>query len=108
MSIFQPQPKARPRRSEPYRRWVASLPCALCHKPGPSQAAHADAGKGFGIKAGDDTCYPLCADVPGFLGCHALIGSRARYTKQRRREIEEAAMKEVQRIAKASNQWPWE
>jgi len=105
-----PQPKSKPRRNEQYRRYVASLPCAHCGKPGPSQAAHADQGKGFGIKTGDDTCYPLCADGPGFRGCHARIGASACFTKAGRRETEALYAREVQRIAKASNQWPkdWE
>lgn len=35
-----PIPKAAPVRSEPYRRAVATLPCAICGVPGYSQAAH--------------------------------------------------------------------
>ena len=82
-------PKANPLRSEKYRRAVSELPCAHCGKPGPSQAAHSDSdGKGMGIKAGDDTCYPLCADSVGRRGCHSLIGATGVFTKEQRRTLE--------------------
>lgn len=45
--------KAAPVRSEAYRRAVASLPCAICGVYGYSQAAHANTGKGMGMKAAD-------------------------------------------------------
>ena len=83
-----PIPKAAPFRSESYRRLVADLPCANCGKPGPSQAAHADEGKGMGIKSSDLTCYPLCADGPGWRGCHALIGAGGVFTREQRRKLE--------------------
>ena len=47
--------KAAPVRSEPYRRAVATLPCAICGVHGYSQAAHANQGKGMGMKACDLT-----------------------------------------------------
>ena len=81
-------PKSKPWRSEAYRRRVAELPCAHCHKPGPSQAAHADQGKGMGMKAGDETCYPLCADGPAWRGCHTRIGAGGLYGKEERRALE--------------------
>jgi hypothetical protein len=101
-------PKQRLRRSEAYRRYVASLPCAHCGRPGPSQCAHSDQGKGMAMKAGDDTCFPLCADSPGFRGCHSSIGASAAYSRAARRELEVRYASEVRRIAKASNQWPKE
>ncbi len=61
-------PKDPPLRSEPYRRYVASLPCAHCGRAGPSQCAHADEGKGLSLKASDRTCFPLCADGPSRRG----------------------------------------
>lgn len=54
------RPKSKPVRSEPYRRLVASLGCAMCGVEGASQAAHPNAGKGLGIKASDLLCFPLC------------------------------------------------
>lgn len=75
-------------RSEKYRRLVAALPCAHCGKPGPSQCAHGDEGKGMGIKASDETCFPLCADTPGRQGCHTLIGATGHYPREARRALE--------------------
>lgn len=80
-AVFRPTPKAVYLRDESYRRFVASLPCFACGRAGRSQAAHsnqAGAGKGLSIKASDSSLFPLCADEPGALGCHArhdrLIG----------------------------------
>jgi len=81
-------PKANPLRDEAYRRLVAALPCAHCKRPGPSQAAHGDEGKGMGIKSSDDTCFPLCADAPGWRGCHSLIGAGGVFGRDQRRELE--------------------
>jgi hypothetical protein len=86
--LVVPLPKRAPWRSEQYRRLVAALPCAHCGRPGPSQAAHADEGKGLGIKASDETCFPLCADAPGWRGCHSVIGSSGQFTREQRRELE--------------------
>ena len=89
-----PLPKANPLRDESYRRWVASLPCAHCGVEGFSQAAHGDQGKGMGIKAGDDTCYPACGPHPVgrnarlYPGCHWQIGTSGVYSKAHRRELE--------------------
>lgn len=81
-------PKNKPLRSVEYRRWVASLPCAHCHRHAPSQCAHADEGKGMGIKASDADTYPLCADSPGRRGCHSLIGDSGMFTQAQRRALE--------------------
>jgi hypothetical protein len=81
-------PKIAPVRDENYRRLVAMLPCAHCGKAGPSQAAHADEGKGLGMKACDLTCYPLCADSPGRRGCHSVIGASGAFTRDQRRALE--------------------
>lgn len=61
-------------RSEPYRRYVASLPCIHCGMEGYSQCAHANSGvfgKSMGMKAHDLFTFPLCADAPGRVGCHS-------------------------------------
>jgi hypothetical protein len=81
-------PKSAPIRDESYRRWVASLPCAHCGIEGFSQAAHADEGKGMGIKSSDDTCYPACGPRYGIPGCHWLLGTSGAMGKERRRELE--------------------
>jgi hypothetical protein len=62
--------KDNPVRSEAYRRQVAAMPCAHCGKPGRSQHAHENDGKGKGVKLDDRCAMPLCADEPGREGCH--------------------------------------
>lgn len=81
-------PKAKPWRSEEYRRLVAALPCAHCGIEGFSQAAHSDEGKGMGIKSSDLTCYPACGPRHAYRGCHWNIGTSGRYSKDERRKLE--------------------
>ena len=84
-----PLPKTSPWRCEAYLRIVASYPCAHCGIEGRSQAAHADsAGKGMAIKPPDSEVMPLCASSPGRPGCHWLIGTSGRFTKEQRRILE--------------------
>jgi hypothetical protein len=85
-------PKERPVRSEPYRRLVAALPCFNCGAAAPSQAAHADFGKGMGIKSSDLTCYPLCPM------CHHNWGSTGHFYKGVRRKFESSGAVETQRM----------
>lgn len=95
---FQPRPKADVWRCEAYRRLVASMDCAHCKRPGPSQAAHADsAGKGMGIKPSDRELMPLCAPTVGRPGCHWLIGTSGRFTKEQRRALERKYVDETQK-----------
>jgi hypothetical protein len=84
-----PVPKMPPARDEAYRRRVAELPCAHCGKPGPSQCAHSDNGKGLAMKSSDYECYPLCADSPGRTGCHSMIGASAAFAREQRRHLEQ-------------------
>lgn len=67
-------PKLEPVRSEEYRRYVASFPCFACGLEKHSQAAHSDSGadgKGLALKACDRFIFPLCANLPLRVGCHA-------------------------------------
>ncbi len=73
---------------EEYRRLVATLPCSHCFVQGYSQAAHADQGKGQGIKTDDRTCYPACGPREGIPGCHWLIGTSGHIPKEERRAME--------------------
>ena len=84
-------PKAKPMRSEAYRRLIAKLPCWFCGIHGFSQAAHADQGKGMSIKSSDLTCYPLCGPHGIETGCHNRIGTAGMYDKMSRRALEEKA-----------------
>lgn len=95
-----------PVRNEAYRRAVASLPCAICGVPGYSQAAHANQGKGMGMKASDLTCFPACGPRPGFQGCHAALDQGALFLKAVRRELEPVWAADTQRRILAMGLWP--
>jgi len=92
-------PKVPKVRSEPYRRYVASLPCYRCGIHGYSQAAHADEGKGMGLKTDDLTVYPLCG--ARFLcteGCHEYVGRHMPRDKRRGFEVAGAAWAQAEWI----------
>lgn len=78
-------PKAEIIRSKAYLRIVAQLPCMHCGIWGHSQAAHANTGKGMGLKACDLQTFPLCCDRPGQRGCHSYFDSGALFSKEQRR-----------------------
>ena len=99
-------PKSVIRRSEKYRRWVASLNCAHCGRVGFSQAAHADAGKGMALKADDGTCFPLCAESPGSSGCHVLFGASGQLGKTVRRHLEWQHGFATRELARETGHWP--
>lgn len=101
-----PLPKVAPLRSEPYRRWVASLACIHCGREGLSQAAHSDTGKGIGIKSCDSTVVPLCADGPARHGCHSIFGASGRLSRAQRRRLESTYVRAVQERAEEEGKWP--
>lgn len=103
-----PEEKERPVRSEDYRRAVASLPCIHCKIAGISQCAHANTGKGAGIKASDLDSFPLCACQPGRRGCHSQFDQGALFTKLERRLIEAAWIADTRRKIKMMGLWPKE
>lgn len=84
-------PKVPKVRSEPYRRYIASLPCYRCGIHGYSQAAHADEGKGMGLKTDDLTVYPLCGPRWQETGCHEFVGRKMTRADRRGFEIAGAA-----------------
>lgn len=93
-------PKARPVRSESYRRWVASLPCIACGIEGYSQAAHANQGKGLGMKVSDLRTFPLCAPHGFHMGCHAQFDMTLGMTKAERRKLEAEYVERTQAKAR--------
>lgn len=62
--------KARPLRSEAYRRYVAAHACFGCGVQGWSQCAHENAGKSMARKVCDSRTFPLCGPRLGLIGCH--------------------------------------
>ena len=101
-----PVAKSDPIRSEAYRRAVAQLPCAICGIYGYSQAAHANTGKGIGMKACDLTLFPACADRPGVRGCHSKLDQSALFSKLVRRELEPVWAADTQRRVRELGLWP--
>lgn len=102
----QPVDKENAVEHEGYRRLVAALPCAHCFVRGYSQAAHADQGKGAGIKTDDRTCYPACGPRPGVPGCHWLIGTSGAFPREARRAMEQEYAKRTRRAIQAAGLWP--
>lgn len=92
-------PKSPPTRSESYRRWVATLPCASCGIKGYSQAAHPNFGKGMAMKTSDLLCFPLCSTRPGHMGCHAMHDLCIDMTRDERRAAEQRYIAQTQEQA---------
>lgn len=82
------------------------MTCAICGVPGYSQAAHANQGKGMGMKACDLTCFPACGPRPGIQGCHAALDQGALFSKAVRRELEPVWAADTQRRIHAMGFWP--
>jgi hypothetical protein len=88
--------KTRILRSEPYRRYVASFPCFACGVHGFSQCAHANFGKGLGMKVCDSKTFPLCAPHWGLVGCHQQHDICLDMTRDERRAIEAEYVERMQ------------
>jgi hypothetical protein len=73
------RPKENAVYSEPYRRLVAALPCAICGIELRSQAAHPPP-SGKSRKEDDRKIFPLCADDLERPGCHTLFDQYKLYT----------------------------
>lgn len=90
-------------RSEPYRRWVASLPCIVCRIEGFSQCCHSNQakhGKGKGRKAGDQFTWPACGARPGHMGHHTEHDLCINMTKDERDALEDDYIDQTQRMAR--------
>lgn len=101
-----PAPKSTTVRSEAYRRAVATLPCVICGRPGPSQAAHGSAGKGMALKASDMDLFPACADQPGIRGCHSKLDQGALFGREERRALELQWAAETRATVERMGLWP--
>lgn len=102
----EPVRKLAPVRSEAYRRAVASLSCIRCGILGYSNHAHANTGKGAGMKVCDLFSFPLCVDRPGVRGCHSLFDQGALFPKEQRREVEVEWSRLTQRKVIEMGLWP--
>lgn len=95
-------PKATIVRSQAYRRFVASQPCFGCAVEGFSQCAHANHGKGLGMKTSDLETFPLCAPHWGLIGCHQQHDLCIDMDRDQRRELERQYVARMQDIARAA------
>ena len=75
-------PKPQTYRSEKLRRAVAALPCVNCGCVGATQTAHANTGKGMGIKTSDARVAALC------VACHTELDQGGSMSKAERRAFE--------------------
>ncbi len=83
-----------------YMNLVRAMPCDRCGRPPRSDFAHADQGKGQGIKTDCRRGFPLCRD------CHHLVGSTGQLGRDGRRQYEiEAGQRTRARIV-AAGLWP--
>lgn len=98
--------KAKPVRSEPYRRLVASLACIACGIEGFSNHAHGGQGKGMALKACDLFAFPLCVDRPGTVGCHTGLDQGAMFPQAVRREVELEWARRTVRFLLGAGCWP--
>ena len=89
-------PKAKIVRSESYRRFVASHPCFGCGIEGSSQCAHANEGKGMGMKVCDTRSFPLCPI------CHVDFDQSRNMTREESRAWAARMVERMQRIARAA------
>jgi hypothetical protein len=80
--------------------FVAYHDCFACGMPGRSQAAHANFGKGRGLKTDDSLCFPLCCTLPMRVGCHDQHDQLIDMTLDERREREAVYVERMQAIAK--------
>ena len=108
LQVFKPAPKdPQPRRSEPYRRWVAVGQCKRCHVSGWSQAAHPNkGGKAKGRKMDDGLCFALCCDRPGIVGCHTMHDQYKLLPADKIEVWEQAWATETQFAAYVVGKWP--
>lgn len=91
--------KEQPARSEAYRRLVAAMPCAMCSAAAPSQAAHANTGKGLSLKTDDRTCFPLCPP------CHRDF-DQGGMSRENRRVLEALYGQRTRTAILAAGAWP--
>jgi len=75
-------------RSRPYRMWVATHECFLCHVRDFSQAAHENgAGKAKGAKVCDSRVFPACGPHWGMPGCHWMFDNYVDISREEAREL---------------------
>lgn len=102
-----PAPKEDLLQHQGYMRLVRTFPCERCGRAGPSEFAHADQGKGSGIKSDCREGTSLCGyRSPEDPGCHWLVGTKRIYPKQQRRELERGWAANTRARVRRLGLWP--
>ena len=99
-------PKTAPIQHMGYMAAVRKLACYRCKVVGLTQFAHADEGKGMGIKTDCRLGWPGCGPGWGAPGCHWIVGTSGTYGKAHRREFEETAGRLTRAEIRNLGQWP--
>lgn len=93
-------PKEEPMQHAGYMNLVRAMACMHCGHPPRSDFAHADQGKGQGIKTDCRRGFPLCR------ACHHLIGSTGKLGRDERRRLEAEYGARTRAAVQVSGQWP--
>ena len=101
-----PVPKRDYLQHDGYMNIVRRMACAHCGRAGPSQFCHSDEGKGGMLKTDCRRGWPGCADGPGRVGCHTLIGSTGAFTRDQRRHLEATYAKVTREAIRTAGAWP--
>ena len=101
-----PVPKENALQHAGYMDLVRRMPCAHCGRRGPSQFCHADESKGMSIKSDCRLGWPGCADRPGAVGCHTIVGSTGYFKREHRRHLEATYGEKSRRAIFESGKWP--
>lgn len=98
--------------SEPYRRLVASFPCAYCTAERYSQAAHPPP-TGKSRKEDDRECFPLCSTRAGkgrkgaqIEGCHPQFDQGKLMPRGKQRTMAKRWARETAEKILAMGKWP--
>lgn len=99
-------PKENALQHKGYMDVVRRMACMHCGRAAPSQFCHADEGKGERIKTDCRRGWPGCADGPGRLGCHSLIGSTGSLKREHKRLLEANYGRATRADVIARGLWP--
>lgn len=99
-------PKENALQHKGYMDTVRRMACAHCGRAAPSQFCHADEGKGLAIKSDCRLGWPGCADGPGRIGCHTLIGSTGAMKREHKRTLEANHGRATRAAVRAAGLWP--